>query len=85
MIQDSPLLHARSLIDFFTKRTDLGSDVLLEDFDLLAVPSTIATQLEGYKRPIEVHALHLTSWGDSDYRATAQPTGSRLEQQRVAT
>jgi hypothetical protein len=77
LIQDSVLMHSRSLIDFYTKpkakpkakSTPDSTDITLEDFGL-PLDTSLYPGLEGYRRPIEVHLLHLTDWRDSAFRAT---------------
>jgi hypothetical protein len=69
MVRDSLLLHARSLIDFYTKNCQGGStDILLCDFGI-SIDHTRCANLAEYKNPIEVHLLHFTDFRDSDYRA----------------
>jgi hypothetical protein len=67
MILESLLLHARSLIDFYTKRQPPSTDILLCDFGL-SIDRKLCGELAKYKNPIEVHLLHLTDWRDRDYR-----------------
>jgi hypothetical protein len=81
LARDTLLLHARSLIDFYTKGCQPGStDIVLCDFGSLKVNATIRQQLEQYKNPIEVHLLHLTDWRDTAHRglhASSQQGGTR--------
>lgn len=68
MILDSLLLHARSLIDFYTKCQPAGStDILLCDFSI-SIDQKLSEKLAKFKKPIEVHLLHLTDWRDREYR-----------------
>jgi hypothetical protein len=73
-ILDSLLAHARSLIDFYTKDQSSRTDITLEDFHLSVDPGLCA-DLVKYKKPIEVHLLHLTNWRDHDFR-TLHSAGS---------
>lgn len=69
MIQDSILLHARSLIDFYTKQGPQLTDIVLSRFsNNLTINSTLSNYLKDKKHPIEVHLLHLTDWRDVPYR-----------------
>lgn len=65
---DSLLLHARSLIDFYTKPNPDVTDISLADFGLPQLSGVRAGVLADYKHPIEVHLLHLTAWRDVEYR-----------------
>ena len=80
MIQDSLLLHARSLIDFYTNNQKRKEDICLSDFKV-PINQTLCGKLETYKKPIEVHLLHLTDWRDSDYRRGRQ-TGAGANKAR---
>lgn len=86
LAQDSLLVHARSLIDFYTKTAGRDTDVLLTDFHsagyMPAISSTLETQLGSYKNSIEVHALHLTTWRDVTYRAANTTTTAGAARQR---
>jgi hypothetical protein len=73
-VLDSLLTHARSLIDFYTKSPPRRDDITLGDFNL-SLDQSLSADLEKYKKPIEVHLLHLTNWRDLDFR-TLHPTGS---------
>jgi hypothetical protein len=64
-VRDCVLLQARSLIDFYTKCHASDTDILLCDFHGLSIEPTLKDRLEKYKKPIEVHLLHLTAWRDS--------------------
>jgi hypothetical protein len=79
-ILDSLLSHARSLIDFYTKAKG-GTDITLGDFNNLTLDKHLADDLLKYKKPIEVHLLHLTSWRDPDFR-TLHSTGSAARNYR---
>ncbi len=70
---DSLLTHARSLIDFYTKAQG-GTDITLGNFNL-SLDQPLSADLAKYKKPIEVHLLHLTNWRDLDFR-TLHSTGS---------
>lgn len=75
-VQDSLLLRARLLIDFYCKPNPGETDVSLIDFDLPSLDSTRRATLEEFKNPIEVHVLHLTAWRDITYR-TAEASSSQ--------
>ena len=68
LVQDSLLMHARSLIDFYTKSGADPTDIVLADFGLTPTPAGRKAKLERYKPPIEVHLLHLTAYRDVTYR-----------------
>jgi len=68
MVRDCLLLHARSLIDFYTKCHGSDTDILLCDFGGLGIEPSLKDILERYRKPIEVHLLHLTAWRDWAYR-----------------
>jgi hypothetical protein len=69
LARDTLLLHARSLIDFYTKSSQpTSTDIVLCDFGGPSVNSKIHQQLEQYKKPIEVHLFHLTDWRDPAHR-----------------
>jgi hypothetical protein len=72
-ILDSLLSHARSLIDFYTSRRPRRDDITLRDFNLSLDP-LLSAELATYKKPIELHSLHLTHWPDYDFRML-QSTG----------
>ncbi len=74
-VRDCVLLQARSLIDFYTKCHARETDILLCDFGGLSIEPVLKSTLEGYKKSIEVHLLHLTAWRDSDYRAKHSASG----------
>jgi hypothetical protein len=65
-VLDSLLTHARSLIDFYTKAQG-GTDITLGNFNL-SLDQPLSADLAKYKKPIEVHLLHLTNWRDLDFR-----------------
>jgi hypothetical protein len=67
-VRDSVLLQARSLIDFYTKCRARDTDILLCDFNKLSIEPAFKDKLEKYKKPIEVHLLHLTAWRDREFR-----------------
>ncbi len=67
-VRDCVLLHARSLIDFYTKCHGSDTDILLCDFNGLSIEPARKDTLEKYKKPIEVHLLHLTAWRDWGHR-----------------
>jgi hypothetical protein len=64
---DSLLTHARSLVDFYTKSQPRRDDTTLGLFNLL-LDQSLSADLARYKKPIEVHLLHLTNWRDFDFR-----------------
>ncbi|MCV6984159.1 hypothetical protein H7H78_01445 [Mycobacterium shinjukuense] len=69
ILQDSVLLHARALIEFYTKGSaGRSTDITLWKFDRLAIDNDRLSELERYKKPVEVHVLHLTEWRDSTHR-----------------
>ena len=83
---DSLLLHARSLIDFYTKPVvgRRSTDILLPDFDGLSIGTALSGKLLDYKKPVEVHVLHLTAWRDTTYR-TGSPLYARPDWNTEAT
>jgi hypothetical protein len=89
MILDSLLLHARSLIDFYTKdrtkhqtkRQAIATDILLCDFRV-SIDQARRQRLENHRKPIEVHLLHLTDWRDLDYR-NRNATGNDANKDRL--
>ncbi len=88
LIQDSLLMHARLLIDFYTKNPSTknssqnNTDILLADFGLPALKRKLRECLEKYKKPIEVHLLHMTVWRDVDYRKQQDTTTKGKDRQR---
>ncbi len=75
VIQDSLLLHSRSLIDFYTKGDDEPTDITLSGFGLDEVDRTLRDELANqYKHAIEVHLLHLTAWRDVNFRTLNSST-----------
>lgn len=87
-IRDCILLHARSLIDFYTvtrtkknKKGPRPTDILLCDFQKLSIGSDLVDSLLAYKTSIEVHLLHLTDWRDCGYRAK-HATGNNAKADR---
>lgn len=75
-IQDSLLLHARSLVNFYTQGTSDSTDILLEDFNYRQLAESHKRKLRHYKASIELHLLHLTSYRDKQYRSS-HPTTAR--------
>jgi len=73
MIRDCLLLHARSLIKFYRSKKNECTDIVLSDFDVSPIETSLDTCLEKYERPIEVHLLHLTDWRDVSYRNSHTP------------
>jgi len=71
IIQDSLLLHARTLIEYYLplnskkRETDLHISDFLPNFSM---DNDRSKELEEIKKQIEVHILHLTKWRDSQYR-----------------
>jgi hypothetical protein len=86
-ILDSLLAHARSLIDFYTNRRPRSDDITLRVFSLSLDP-LLAAELATYKKPIQLHSLHLTHWRDYDFRmlrsARLAATGVRPDWNREA-
>jgi hypothetical protein len=70
LIQDSLLLHARALVDFYTSASNDPTDIVLRTFNLAPLSQGTADSLDRYKDPISVHLMHLTAWRDLNYRAT---------------
>lgn len=82
LIQDSLLMHARPLIDFYTANSTDPTDIVLADFGSPTISAAIATHLAAYKDPISVHLMHLTAWRDYDYRSTHHATKQGTTRQR---
>jgi len=82
LIQDSLLLHARALIEFYLPDHPRATDIVRNDFGLPEPSQTVQSQLGGYRRPIEVHLGHLTAWRDEAYRAANALTPSGKQRQR---
>lgn len=80
MILDSLLLHGRSLIDFYTKREAGPTDIVLCDFGV-SIDHGLCKRLAKYKKPIELHLLHLTDWRDLEYR-NLNATGGSVNNRR---
>jgi hypothetical protein len=81
MIQASLLSHARSLIDFYTKkRNGRDADIVVEDF----VPGARSDDhdLKNHKKSIELHLLHLTNYRDDQFRSQ-NPTAKNLSTARA--
>lgn len=74
LVQDSLLLHARSLIDFYTHPNPRQDDIVLSDFENLSVSQATKTKLTAYKKSIERHALHQTHSRDTQYRVSNPAT-----------
>jgi hypothetical protein len=68
MIRDCALVHARSLIDFYSKTDSDCTDILLSDFSI-SLAQEHREKLAAYKKPIEVHLLHLTDWRTPEFRS----------------
>lgn len=85
LIQDSLLSHARLLIDFYTKTPQASSDtnIYLLDFSLGPLSAALTAKLTPYKRPIEVHLLHMTLWRDPNYRLQLGDTSDGQARQRL--
>ncbi|MGO9088530.1 MAG: hypothetical protein ACLP6G_03520 [Terriglobales bacterium] len=77
MILNSLLLHARSLIKFYRGGKGPSTDIVLSNFTTSKMPGSIATALERYEHPIEIHLLHLTDFRDTDYRKSHPVTGRK--------
>ncbi|EUA09525.1 hypothetical protein I546_4157 [Mycobacterium kansasii 732] len=69
LLLDSLLIHARALIEFFMTADRRDTDIRLSDFDGLVIDQQRRGKLEKFKKPVEVHVLHLTAWRDVAYRA----------------
>jgi hypothetical protein len=82
LLQDSLLLHARALIEFYLPDNPFDTNIVHNDFGLPAPGATIQSQLKRYRRPIEVHLGHLTAWRDVDYRQAHASTTYGRERQR---
>lgn len=81
-VRDSLLLHARNLIEFYSrarpgKDPTTGvrvasdarpDDILLVDFSIPPPPDPTCQALRAFKDEISVHLGHLTAWRDTDYR-----------------
>lgn len=68
MIRDCLLLHARSLIKFYTNVRRHETDITLSDFGIPSIDKQLGDALKDYEKSIEVHLLHLTDWRDIEYR-----------------
>ncbi len=68
IIQDSLLLHARALVDFYTKGASDDTDILLEDFGFAPIASGRKARLKQYKPSVELNLMHLTAYRDKDFR-----------------
>ena len=66
IIQDSLLLHARALIEFFYPDSYRKTDINITRF--IASNSSCMSYLINLKKSIEVHVLHITDWRDSVIR-----------------
>ncbi|MDO8886189.1 hypothetical protein [Candidatus Oleimmundimicrobium sp.] len=70
VIQDSLLLHTRTLIEFYWPNQSRSTDI---NISLFTSPKTLDksnyADLIRLKRPIEVHVLHLTIWRDTSCRS----------------
>ena len=64
IIQDSLLMHVRTLIEFYSPSNSARSS----DINMSIFSSTRLRNLKSVKRQIEVHVLHLTAYRDTDYR-----------------
>jgi len=74
MVRDCLLLHARSLIDFYTNKEkknqkDNNTDILLRDFGGHLTGWNDDKSLKEYRKSIELHLLHLTAYRDDNFRA----------------
>jgi hypothetical protein len=85
MIRDACLLHARSLIDFYTKKPSKDgirdTDILLSDFASVTQFQD-GQELAKYKKAVELHLLHLTEFRDADFRSEYQTTKDQLPTER---
>lgn len=77
LLQDSLLLHARSLIDFYAKGASDNTDILLEDFGFRPISASRKAKLKRFKTSIELNALHLTAYRDKGYRRNHTTTARR--------
>jgi len=73
---DSVLLHARALIDFYSNHGK-PQDILLRNFGR-SIAVGVEAALVLYKRPIEVHLLHITNWRDRGYRLAYSQSAATL-------
>lgn len=67
LVQDALLLHARALISFYLQ-SGTNTDIVLSDFGLRPLSTSRTERLERYKKPIDVHLMHLTAYRDYAYR-----------------
>lgn len=79
-VQDSLLLRARALIEFYVRQRSDPTDIVLSDFGLPSPPQSAT--LKQYLHAISVHAGHLAAWRDPDYRLAHQAAHGGAERQR---
>lgn len=78
IIQDSLLLHARALIEFFYPDNYSKRETDINITRFIALNSSCENDLINLKRAIEVHVLHMTDWRDPSIREQS----SRVDIQR---
>jgi len=78
MVRDCFLLHARSLIKFYRDRNNRPTDIVLSDFSVPSIVTSLDTCLEKYEKPIEIHLLHLPDWRDVDYGSHTRQRGTTV-------
>ncbi|MFB8276952.1 hypothetical protein [Nocardia colli] len=89
VLLDSVLLHSRALIEFYMARSGQPrrgdiTDIRLSDFDGLAIDAALWKKIAAYKKGVEVHVLHITSWRDTAYR-TGDTLHARPDWDKEAT
>jgi hypothetical protein len=75
LVQDSVLLHARALIEFFTRNPSDADRTNITYHEFALPAATAYCRLRSYRDPISVHLLHLAAWRDPDYRDRYTRTG----------
>lgn len=82
IIQDSLLLHARQLIEFYLPKNSYPTDITYLDFELNELSPDLSKRLESFRVPIEVQVGHLTSWRDIKFRNKERETVIGSKRQR---